>query len=186
MLLSVKSYRLFYGFVCFLLMVSLSPIGVANSALPKESQLQAIFLFRFSLFVTWPDKAFADADTTFSLCILGQNPFEDVLDLAVKDEKYNGRAIKVSYLTRLEEIQGCHILFISPSESYRIEAIIRQTAQLPILTVSTISDFIRVGGMIEFYLRDNRVRFMIDPQTIRETQLTVSANLLRVGDVVQQ
>ncbi|OUD12349.1 YfiR family protein [Thioflexithrix psekupsensis] len=186
MLSSVISYRFFYGLISLLFMLSLSPMGFANSAMPKESQLQAIFLFRFSLFVTWPDSAFAAKDSDFIICILGQNPFEDVLDLAVQDEKYNGRTIKVSYLNRPDTVKSCHILFISPSEAPRIDAIIRQTANLPILTVGNVTDFIRVGGMIEFYLRDNRVRFMIDPQTIRDMQLTVSANLLRVGDVVQQ
>jgi hypothetical protein len=186
MLPSVILHRLFYGFIGLLLLLSFSPLSVANSAMPKESQLQAIFLFRFSLFVTWPDNAFAEKDSDFIICILGQNPFEDVLDLAVQDEKYNGRTIRISYLNRSDAIKSCHILFISPSEAPQVDSILRQTANLPILTVSSVTDFIRVGGMIEFYLRDNRVRFMIDPQTIRDMQLSVSANLLRVGDVVQQ
>ncbi len=153
--------------------------------MPSESQLQAVFLLRFGLFVHWPDSAFDNTENSLNICIVGNNPFGDFFNSVIKDEKYNERKVNALYLSELESLPQCHILFVSESEIYRLEQIMEASANFPILTVSNIANFVNRGGMIEFYLRNNKVRFMIDPQTIRDVNLSVNANLLRVGDVVQ-
>jgi hypothetical protein len=158
----------------------------AEVPMPRESQLQAVFLYRFTLFVDWPDSVFKHAESPLNFCIFGQHQFGNVLNLTVKDELYKTtRPMQILYLSQLELLTQCHLLFISASEAAQIKTILQQVSQLPILTVSNQTDFITMGGMIEFYSRNNRVRFMINPETVRKQNLRVNANLLRVGDVVQ-
>ncbi|MCK5878073.1 MAG: YfiR family protein, partial [Candidatus Marithrix sp.] len=48
------------------------------------------------------------------------------------------------------------------------------------------TSFVIQGGMIQFYERDNKIRLLMDPETIDETGIKVSANLMRVVKVIEK
>ena len=49
------------------------------------------------------------------------------------------------------------------------------------LTVSDAPDFLKRGGMIQFLLVSNHVRFSVNLDPIRRTHLSLSSELLRVA-----
>lgn len=149
-----------------------------------EIQVKAVYLFNFAKFVTWPDEIFANAEESFHICVLGDDPFGEKLDLAVKNEKVKKRPILLQRLHELSTNNTCHALFISRSEQLRLTTIFTYTQQRPILTVSDMEDFVLQGGMIQLYSRDNKVRFFIDPQTLREAKLVPSARLLQLANII--
>ncbi len=157
-----------------------------DTALPRESQLKAVYLYRFAMFVNWPETTFKETQSPLTICVLGQHPFGKALSLAIAKEKINSHSIEVYYLNHWTPEAGCHILFLSPSESEQREEILASLKGQPILTVSDMKNFVTQGGMIEFYTRGNKVRFLVNPDLIKAAGLQVSANLLAVGDVVNQ
>jgi hypothetical protein len=54
----------------------------------------------------------------------------------------------------------------------------------PILTVGETDDFLRWGGMIEFFNDHNHVRLRINLAAARATSLQISSKLLRVAQVL--
>ncbi len=154
-------------------------------ATPKEHQVKAVFLNGFSKFITWPEKLFTTPEQAFHICVFGENPFQKALDLAVAHEKWNGRSVQIDYIQQQQQIPHCQILYISASESIRLEAILATASLHPVLTVSDLDNFVKQGGMIQFYLRKNRIRFFIEPTSMREVGLRANANLLRVADIVE-
>jgi hypothetical protein len=48
-----------------------------------------------------------------------------------------------------------------------------------------MEQFIAAGGMIQFYHKENKVRFLVRPQTLTDATLKVSSRLLKVGEVVE-
>jgi hypothetical protein len=148
----------------------------------REYQVKATFLLNFSKFVTYPEKAFSNSE--HQICVLGDDPFQGSLSILVKDEEVHGRPIKISYLRDIEAVNKCQALFVSQSEQNRLASIIGSVRQQPILTVSDIENFVTSGGMIQFYILDNNVRFFIDPVTASESELKVSSRLLQVAKVV--
>src|SRR5262245_36573345 len=98
----------------------LLPGGVespAETTPPPEYQLKAVFLFNFAQFVEWPSAAFPEAQTPLVIGILGEDPFGAYLDETVRGETVNNRSLIVRRYRRVEEIETCHILFISRSEA---------------------------------------------------------------------
>src|SRR4051794_2201503 len=83
---------------------------------PKETQIQAVFLWRFAQFVQWPSNAFVQPDSPLVIGVLGESPFGDALNLAVKGETAQGRRVVVKYLHDVSDTDGCHVLYISTSE----------------------------------------------------------------------
>jgi hypothetical protein len=77
-------------------------------------------------------------------------------------------------------------LFISSSEQKQLASILAAVKSQAILTVSDMEDFVTRGGMIQFYTIDNTVRFLIDPITVRDANLTMSARLLQIAKIVKK
>lgn len=162
----------------------MTPLLAATTA--SEYQIKAVFLYNFSNFIKWPDSAFEHANSeAFQICTYSENPFQRELELTVEGEKVNERVISVKHFTQLKELYRCQILYISESERNQLDQVLPALAEYPILTVSDIEGFAEQGGMIEFYLVDNRVRLIINITTARAVDLVVSANLLRVSKVLE-
>jgi len=53
-----------------------------------------------------------------------------------------------------------------------------------ILTVGETDDFVRRGGTIQLASAQNKVRLMINPDTAKAANLTISSKLLRAAEIV--
>jgi hypothetical protein len=153
-----------------------------RAALPAddklEYQVKAAFLFNFLKFVEWPAAApAAGNDGPWVIGILGHDPFGGMLEETVRGKIVNGRPVEVRRYARAADVKDCNILFVGRAESERGGA----PAQPGLLTVGESSGFIKSGGIINFYLEDNRVRFEIRPSVAHSAGLHVSAQLLRLG-----
>jgi len=160
----------------------------ADLPISDEYQVKAMFLLNFANFVTWSDTVFSSKNAPFQICVFGENPFGDALDIAIENTKVEGHAVKAKYFQDLEELTTCHVLFINYSEENNLATILQNVEKQPILTVSDMENFVVQGGMIQFfkYGKKKKIRFYIDPITIEEADLRISANLLRIAKIVHR
>jgi uncharacterized protein DUF4154 len=149
-----------------------------------EYRVKAAFLYNFAKFIEWPPPTFAAPDTPYSLCVLGQDPFGEDLDVAAGENTVQGRRIVVKRLSDMKGITGCHILFVSNSEKRKLAAILEALGDAPVLTVGEDGEFTRMGGCLRFFLVENRVRFEINLPATERARLKVSAKLLALARVV--
>ena len=156
----------------------------AQTTVPKEYQVKAAFLFNFAQFVEWPPEAFPDKATPLVVGVLGDDPFRGFLGELLRDEKAGNRPLRIEYHRRVEEIKQCHILFISNSESNRLEQILATLKNRSILTVGEADGFAANGGMIRFIAAGTKIRFRINNEAARAVRLTISSKLLRLADIV--
>ena len=76
------------------------------------------------------------------------------------------------------------MLFVSQSESARLADIIQQVRGTGVLLVGESDGFAAAGGIIQFALEDNRVRFLINTDAAERAGLKVSSKLLSLAHVV--
>jgi hypothetical protein len=150
----------------------------------REYQVKAVFLFNFTQFVEWPASAFPSPTSPLVIGILGEDNFGSYLDEIVSGEQVNGHAIIIRRYHHVDDVKQCHILFISNSETKKQEQIIAGLKGESILTVSDVPDFIIKGGMIRFFLENNKIQLQINPQSIKDANLTISSKLLRLAEIV--
>lgn len=160
-------------------------VSSTESPAITEYQLKALYLYNFGKYITWPEGAFANSGASLRICLLGDDPFEGKLDVAVKNQKVKGREVTVQRINKMQMITDCQTLFISNSEQPRLTAILAYTRHKPILTVSEMENFVTQGGMIQFYSLEDQVRFSIDPQTLAEAGLEASSRLLQLANIVR-
>jgi hypothetical protein len=150
----------------------------------SEYQVKAAFLLNFTRFVEWPSTAFAQPDSPLSICILGDDPFGELLRQVVEGESVGGRNVAVLRIRKAPAPKTCHVLFISRSEK-DVGAIL-SAAGPGVLTVSDRELFLREGGMIAFVVEDRRVRFDVSQRAALRASLAMSSRLLAVARSVQK
>ena len=166
---------------CFL---ALAITAAAQSPRAPEYQVKAAFLYNFAKFVEWPSPAFPGPSTPFRICVLGHDPFGDALTNIVQGKSISGRPIVAIVLPPAAEIRPCHVLFISHTDSAILKAALDRMRGLPVLTVGESADFLALGGMINFVLQEDRVRFEINLAAAEHHHLKLSSKLLAVAHVV--
>jgi hypothetical protein len=154
----------------------------AQTTPSPDYQVKAVFLFNFAQFVDWPSKAFPEPQTPLVIGVLGEDPFGPYLDETVRGEKVNNRPLVVQRFRRGAEITTCQVLFISRSESDRLEQILTSLRGRSILTVGDFEDFALRGGMIQLVTEKNKIRMRINLQAVKAANLTISSKLLRVAE----
>lgn len=159
-------------------------LSAAGARLTHEYDLKAAFLFHFAQFVDWPPEALPDADTPFTIGILGDDPFGRSLDEIVGSESVGGHKLVVRRFQDVEQIDSCQILFISPSEARRLDRILAHLDGRNVLTVGETKDFALRSGVIGFVIADKRVRLVINLAAARAARLTISSKLLRQAEIV--
>ena len=150
-----------------------------------EYKVKAAVLYNFAKFVEWPAAAFPEPRSPFNLCVLGDDPFGPSLDRTVAGESIDGRPIAVQRGARLAELKGCHLLFVSHSERERQREVLAALRDAAVLTVGDAGRFLDDGGMIDFVLEGNKVRFEVNLTAVEKSPLKISSKLLRLARVVR-
>src|SRR5690349_12249341 len=100
-------------------------LSFADADIAKEYRVKAVFLFNFAQFIKWPADTFLSPDAPICIGILGEDPFGSFLDDTIQGEKVDGHPLVVKRITRVEDVKGCHILYIGLSESKRLSRILK-------------------------------------------------------------
>ena len=169
-----------------ILVLSLLP---AISALPAqqtgpgEYQVKAAYLYQFGRFVHWPA---ALVNHSFSICVLGRDPFGPTLETALTGETIDGKDVVPKRISRPQDALSCNILFISSSEEKELSSILAAIDRAGVLTVSEIPGFSQRGGMIQLLSQGRRVRFEVNLAVAGSAGLTLSSELLKLAVSVRR
>lgn len=163
-----------------------STIAPAQGFTPSEYQVKAAYLYDFSRFVEWPAHSGSEKDPTFAICVIGKDPFGAILDATLAGEKREGQNLEARRISKAQEALACRILFIGTSEADHLKEILAQMKKATVLTVSDIPRFSESGGMIEFVLKDHKVRFDVNLTNATDAGLAVSSDLLKVALTVRR
>jgi hypothetical protein len=157
---------------------------VADNATSPEFQVKAVFLFNFAQFVEWPAGAFENAQSPLIIGVLGSDPFGRFLDDVVNGERVNGHVLAIRRYRKIEDVEHCHVLFVSGSEGPHVAKIAQALQGRPILTVCDWEGLARHGAIIRFLNEDERVRLQINLAAAKAAGLTISSKLLRSAEIV--
>lgn len=146
-----------------------------------EYQVKAAFLFNFAKFVLWPPHKFNQPDSPLIIGIVGNDPFGGLLEEAVEGKQINDRSVMVQHIDTMEELRKCHMIFVCRSESDRLGPILAEVRGDNVLTVGETDKFISKGGMINFVMVGDKVRFEINNSAAWHAGLKISSQLSSVA-----
>jgi hypothetical protein len=161
-------------------------LGGLNSAYaqtkpPLEYQIKAAFLFNFTRFVHWPTTAYLSSDSPFIIGVVGKDPFGRYLDELMSGEAVDGHRIIVRRFNDDADLSSCQLVFFNLDEPQKLKSTLTQLSRQSTLCVSDNDDFLRMGGILHFYMEDNKVKMEINLSAAKAAKLEISAKLLQLA-----
>jgi len=155
----------------------------APANLPNEYTIKAVFLYSFGRFVQWPPKTFANPSEPFVIGIAGEDAFGRALDEIAAKKTIQERPIVIRRFATPDDYRGpCQILFVSRSLTAEGQAaLLKKTEGRPVFVVGESPGFCQQGGIANFYVEGDRIRFEINAEAARAAQLRLDAKLLKLG-----
>lgn len=158
----------------FLMLVA-QPAGAQKTS---RDDVQAAYLYNFGKFVRWPQ---GPDRGPMQVCVAGHDPFGRAVAKLVEGEEINGRRVEERDLESPEGVAACSILFVGTGEHTRVDSFLAGADGRQILTVGEGPDFLERGGMIQFVLVGDHVRFAVNLEAINRHRIAVSSELLKVA-----
>lgn len=161
---------------------------LALQAVPVTAQptlaaaVKAAYIYNLMKFVEWPDQALP-AEPELRIGVLGHDLVTEALT-DIEGRSARGRTVRLRQLERPSDAAACQVLYLGASEKDRCARILSQLGGATVLTVSDLPDFVREGGLVGFFLEEDRVRLEISRSKALKIGLKFSAHLLEVARVV--
>ncbi len=168
-----------------------TPVSIAA----REYQIKAAFVYNFTQgFITWPSSRFTDDKEPFHICILGEDPFDGLLDSTVqgktaKEGKYatGERSLVIDRIDNINTISSCHLLFIVKSQQDSLTQIHQLAKRYSILTVSDMEGFTEnQGGMIEIFTLEKNLKVAVNICVLEQAKLKATADLLKLSKITRE
>lgn len=150
-----------------------------------EQQVKSAFVLNFLQFVDWPEGALGKADDPLVVGVLDGTGPADSLKAALEGKTVKGHKVVVK-LGSVATLGKCQVLVTGNLEGPDLDTLIKSLGTAPVLTIGDSAHFTSTGGVIEFYLEDQKVRFEINLAAAQRAQLQVSAKLLKLARVVNK
>ena len=159
--------------------------GICLAQAFNEYQVKAAFLYTFAKFVEWPPQAFSKPTAEIAICVLGDDPFGNYLDDAVRNKTVSDRRLAVYRLNGPPAGNDCQILFIAASERHRMPALLASMGTRGILTVGDTAEFTAQGGVIGLRLDGERIRLSVNLPAAEKAKLRISSRLLSLATIIR-
>jgi len=167
----------------------LGPPGAWGQPKPtKEHRVKAAFLYKFLLFVEFPEDAFEEEDSPIVIGVLGAESIGKLVAQLVREETVQGRPLKVERydsVDTLPEPGACHVLFIGAAMKRQVPDVLKKLAKSSTMTVGETEGFARQGGQFNFYEEKGKARFEINPGAAKRAGIRLDPKLLNLARIVR-
>ncbi len=146
-----------------------------------EYEVKAAFLVNFTHFVEWPDSSLTGP---FTICVIGSDPFGDVLDRIVGVHSVNGKPIFIKRFTKSIAGESCQVAFIGDLNRGNLMRLLPVLQASHSLTVGDSLEFAEHYGIIGFFLENQRVSLALHPDRALKSGLKINSQLTRVARII--
>ena len=150
----------------------------------SSHNLKAAYLFNFLYFVEWPENTFKLPTTPYNICVIGDTIFANALK-PLEAKQVHDHPIMITNLLEERELSSCHLLYITDSESSRLNKLLVNIKGQAILLVSDMLLFSSRGGVIGLIYEEGHLLFEINLTAAKKHNLKISAKLLELAQTIE-
>ena len=150
----------------------------------NENVLKAAYLEHITRFIEWPHNQSVRDSTNFIIGVYGDAEFYNILKEVLKTKKVKNHKLEIIQILDFNKIELCDLCYISGIPESNIEKIMTIANKNGVLIMTESKNFGDSGVHINFYLKDNKLKFEINKQSINSGKFKVSSLLLKNSKVI--
>jgi len=161
------------------LLAAVVPPSRATSEPPIEYQVKAAYVAKFVRFAEWPEAHPTHGE--IAVGVVGENDFQQAM-ARLEGQRFGDTRISVRSLDSPRILDQLHVLVVSSTQSSDETArYLRAARDRPILTIGDAPSFTEDGGIIQFVVVEETIRFAINVDAAQRAGLELSSDLLRLA-----
>ena len=168
--------------LCLLLLISMFmslPLNLQAQML-NEDTLKANYLIGFVDFLHWD----REDKNPIVIGLIGDSNLEREIQNLVEKKRASGssRNFRIVVIQDVAEpLDSVDVLFLAEGTQAIWDNVIPTARDLGILTVGDATGFLESGGLIEFVIRKNRLRFALNLEASDDYRIGLSSKLARLA-----
>lgn len=173
---------------CFPLAL-LPDVGAQSFAQLQRDQLlrvQAGYFSTFPAYVEWPLGSLSPNE--LRICLIGPNPFGSAGREYLQGRSYNGRRFQIDWFRGdridLAALQHYQMLYVSGLDEKDVKKILKAVSQHPVLTCGDLSNFLNIGGIVQFNIQGGAVTFDVSDGHAAHNHLKIDPRLHGWGETM--
>jgi hypothetical protein len=144
------------------------------SQVNSVSQAQSMFIYNFSRLIQWP----ASSSTgDFVIGVVGDNEIYSSLVSFVTNKKVGSQSITVKKFDDPQSVTRCHIVFVGDGKISRLNEVISKLQGTNSLIITERRGMINSGSAIDFFMDEDKLKFVMNADNAVKYNLTVSKSL---------
>lgn len=153
----------------------------AQNGSSEEYQQKASLICNFLRQCKWPSSRFMNAQSPFVVGIQGSDQISEYLRENIQDRLIQNRRVEIRRVSGRDELEICHLVFVSRSERERLRGILGETRRANVLTVGESDNFLANGGVIQFVSSGGQVRYRVSLEAARRERIEPGGFVLRMA-----
>ena len=146
-------------------------------------KLHAMFIYHFSKYIDWPVQ---NTRNEFKIAVIGNSPITQELQQMLRDKQVNGKSV----IVKTEDLSsfspsGYDMVFLSAEKSSKLSALDETSNGFPLLIITEQEGLLNKGSMINFLVREEKLRFEVNKTKMLSRNLKVSNELLKLATKIQ-
>jgi hypothetical protein len=147
--------------------------------------LKAAFLYNFAKFTEWPGDTLAPGQR-LSLCVMGDASVADALERTILGRSVDGHELTVRIVKIDGPLRTCHLLYASGLDGPASTQLFQLLSGASVLTIGDRDAFAESGGVAQFILEGDRMRFAVNVASAKRAGLMLSSKLLALAQIVTE
>lgn len=167
------------GRIKFLLVGLFIVVGTFVKA--QETKFIALYLYNFTKYIDWPEE---QKKGDFVIGVVGNSQVYSELVQIAEGKPVGNQTIVVKNFRNIEEITGCHILYLAENQSRRIDQAIGKINQSAPLIVTQAEGATLQGSAINFVIRNETMKFELKKSNATKYGLRLHSRLDNLAIVI--
>jgi len=144
------------------------------SQLTSVNQAQSLYIYNFSRLIQWPA---GNQTGDFVIGVIGNDNLYTSLITFVANKKVGTQPIVIKKFDNPESLTRCHIIFVGNSKVSAFEEVISRLRGSNSLIITEKKGMINMGSAIDFFMDQDKLKFVINSVNAQKYNLTVSKSL---------
>ena len=147
-----------------------------------NAKVKVLFLYQISKYVMWPVEP---SQNGFTIGLYGEYPelLSELNKLAAEKKRGDQPYVIIQY-KQLSEIKSCHVLYLTPESDGEISKVLEKLKGKNTLLVTDKDGMIKKGACINFFYEDNKQRFEVSNENVKQQGLKISTKLSSIAKVI--